>query len=144
MHLSLLPFLYSDEDTAATYRAYFAPGSAGEFSVSPSSGTLPAQNDEGEGELLVVEFLPVAHTKARTAQLIVETATAQWVYDISGDLEPYVKPQGVSRVESGVAKNRVRSSSSRGAGSARISSSGARASSGLVSANRKQTMVISR
>ena len=78
--------------TPTPFKAYFAPGSATELSVSASQGIIPITLDEKTEVPVDVIFAPKMYGKLLRGVLVIETAEAQYLYDIIGKTPDYVPP----------------------------------------------------
>nr|XP_046237666.1 cilia- and flagella-associated protein 47-like [Scatophagus argus] len=63
------------------FTAVFLPGSSSEFTVTPSSGTLPPIGSTGA--LISVSFTPTTCSKHR-ARLTIQAADMRWTYEVKG------------------------------------------------------------
>jgi len=85
------------------FHAYFATGSAAEFSVSPSHGMInPSTNPETEMPIEIV-FAPKMYGKILKGLLVIDTLDSQFLYDIVGKTPEYVPPV----VESGLLELKI-------------------------------------
>jgi hypothetical protein len=72
--------------------AYFAPGSAGEFSVSDSTSWIePSLSEKCELPFTVV-YAPTTYGKIMKGLLVVDTREAQWTFEFIGKTPDYVPP----------------------------------------------------
>lgn len=78
--------------TPTQFKAYFAPGSATEFRLSVTQGVIPISLDEKSEVPVDIIFAPKMYGKLLRGVLVIETAEAQYLYDIIGKTPDYVPP----------------------------------------------------
>ena len=74
------------------YHAYFACGSAAEFSVTRSEGYIEATLDETVELPFQVVYAPKMYGKVMKGLLVVDTLDVQWTYEYSGKMPDYIPP----------------------------------------------------
>jgi hypothetical protein len=72
--------------------AYFAPGSAGEFTVSDNTSWIEASLSEKCELPFTVVYAPTTYGKVMKGLLVVDTLEAQWTFEFIGKTPDYVPP----------------------------------------------------
>jgi hypothetical protein len=79
--------------TARTaFRVYFVDGSAVELSVTPGQGYIEPELDDSNEFPFEVIFKPKIAGRVMKGRLVVDTAEAQYIFDIVGRMPQYVPP----------------------------------------------------
>jgi hypothetical protein len=84
-----LPVVFS---SSTPFHAYFASGSASEFSVSPSHGMIEPTFLAPTELPMEVVFAPKMYGKVLKGMLVVDTLDAQYLFDVLGKTPEYVPP----------------------------------------------------
>lgn len=74
----------------AEFEAYFAPESASEFTVSPTSGVLDPAGKQGS--TFVITYRPTEYGKPVQGRLIIQTEEVFWSYAVKGSIPKYSAP----------------------------------------------------
>jgi len=83
------------EQKGTPFIAHFTLDSPMEFSVSPASGLMDA-DDETD---FTVTFAPREYGKDMVGRLVIQTEEMQWLYDVRGTRPQYKVPEGQTRVD---------------------------------------------
>ncbi|GAB1597909.1 hypothetical protein Ahia01_000067700 [Argonauta hians] len=87
-------YLHSNEDYPQDFQVLMTPESDAEIIVTPKSGVLPVESDQGIE--MNVSFTPIAYGQENFATLLIQTSSMQWTYNIWAYLAKYEPPKGRS------------------------------------------------